>query len=324
MSVRSMQPRRMSDEELAEEQLRGIFEPPRSGLMGNIARHKLVVALCALIGAIAGIAYGVHHKPVYTAGTTIEVGTVSLSSPGFDGFVTAASSLAAVYSRAIEAEPVLRKLEHEFGLGPEAVVSHLSAEPIPDSPSFRIIATAGTPKAAISIANTTSEAVIHYEEHLAEGRSPQIALLLKEYSAATDRQANAEARVEQLTSEQTAGREADQKAGRKSSAAPGPELVKARIALSEADLRAEAVKASYQQLIVTEGGENSGGGLLSLLAPAASTTSNHSSRLKLYALVGLLLGLMLGCVAASALESAGLRRRRRSRAKDRLQATEAP
>src|SRR2546423_11260419 len=118
-----------------------------------IARHKLLVLLCAAgLGAI-GAALGSARKGTYTAAATLQVGRVNPNSPGFYGFVQSASDLATAFSRAITAAPVLRAVRAHTGLQPKAAAARLSAEPIPSSPAFRVVASGPTAAAAGRLAN---------------------------------------------------------------------------------------------------------------------------------------------------------------------------
>ena len=285
----------------------GIFEPPNGLLLTAIARNKLLVFACAIILAIVGVVFGSARRPTYTASTTLQIGTVNLNSPGFYGVVSAASSLATVFSRTITAQPVLDELESKLGVTPSEAAQRLSAEPIPLSPSFRIIATGTTPESTISLANTASYAVIAYEEHATKATSPQAVVLLKEYEKAAEQLEHANASVEHLTAEQALHRAEALKEGKTpSDDGPSPALQKARIAQTDARTRAVALETSYRSVTVTNAGANPTSGLLSLVATAATTTNDHSSKIKLYGLIGLLVGLIIGCGLA------GLWERRRT------------
>jgi capsular polysaccharide biosynthesis protein len=272
---------------------RGIFEAPSGLVWSAIARNKLIVFVCAIALASAGVLYGAARHPTYEASTTLQVGTVNLNSPGFYGFVQAASSLATVFSRTITAGPVLEDLQAKLGVTPSQAARRLAAEPIPISPSFRIVATGDSASSAIALANTTAAAVISYERHAAEGTSPQTAALLKEYSKAAEQLEQATAAVEGLRAQL-----AREKTNRGAAARFGAALLRARVAQSDARTRANALEASYRNVTVANAGANPAGGLVSLVAAASTATNDHSSKIKLYGLVGLLAGLTLGCILA--------------------------
>ena len=76
-----------------------VFEPPDSFILSAIGLNKLLVALCALVMGLAGVAYGLARQPTYTASASPQVGQVNPNSPGFLGYVQSASSLATAFSR---------------------------------------------------------------------------------------------------------------------------------------------------------------------------------------------------------------------------------
>jgi capsular polysaccharide biosynthesis protein len=276
----------------------GLFEPPRGFVLTAISRHKWLVLAVAAIFTVIGLATGVKRKPTYTATTTLQVGTVNLNSPGFDGFVQGATQLATVFSRAIFASSVLSELHSKLGLSSNEVSQRVSAEPIPLSPSFDIVATGSNTKGAIDLANTTSKAVIAYEQKAASATSPQAAGLLKEYGSASEAVQRAHALVEFYAAEEARDHANAAKSGSTPSAMPLKALVKARAAEADAKTRAEAIGASYRSVTTTAAGASPASGLVSMVAEASTTTNNHKSKIELYGLIGLFGGIILGCVAA--------------------------
>jgi capsular polysaccharide biosynthesis protein len=276
----------------------GIFEPPRGFVLTAIGRHKRLVLVVAAALTLAGLAAGVTRKPTYTATTTLQVGTVNLNSPGFDGFVQGATQLTAVFSRAIFASSVLSELHSKLGLSPGEVSQRVSAEPIPLSPSFDIVATGLSAKGAIDLANTTSKAVVAFEQKAASATSPQAVGLLKEYSSASEAVQRAHALVEFYAAEEARDHANAAKAGATPNSMPLKGLVKARATEADAKTRAEAIGASYRSVTTTAAGASPASGLVSMVAEASTTTSNHKSKVELYGLIGLFGGVILGCIAA--------------------------
>jgi len=284
---------------------RGIFEPPRGFALTAISRHRWLVLVTAIVFALAGLGVGVARKPTYTATTTLQVGTVNLNAPGFDGFVQGATALTTVFSRAIFASSVLAELHSKLGVSPDEAAQRLSAEPIPLSPSFTIVATGPTSKGAIDLANTASKGVIAYEQHAAGATSPQAAALLKEYNSAAQALQKAHAVVQYHATEESRANADAIKAGRTPNSMPSKALVQARAVEEEAKTRAEAIGSSYKSVTTTAAGANPASGLVSIVAEATTTTSNHKSKIELYGLIGLFAGIVIGCVLAM------LRERRR-------------
>jgi capsular polysaccharide biosynthesis protein len=287
------------------ETAQGIFEPPQGFALTAISRHKMLVLVTAVVFALIGLGVGVARKPTYTATTTLQVGTVNLNAPGFDGFVQGATALTTVFSRAIFASSVLSELHSKLGIGPEEAAQRLSAEPVPLSPSFNIVATGSTSKGTINLANTASKAVIVYEQHAAGATSPQAAALLKEYNGAAQSLQKAHALVQFYSTEESRANADAVKAGRTPSSMPNKALVAARAAEDEAKTRAEAIGSSYKNVTTTAAGANPASGLVSIVAEATTTTSNRKSKVELYGLIGLFAGIIIGCALAM------LRERRR-------------
>lgn len=266
---------------------------PRSGsgnfVVGAIASHKRLVALVGVILALAGAAVGIVRRPIYTSSSTLQVGIVNLNSTGVYGFVQSASALATVFSRSITAAPVLAEVNSKLGIGPTQATQRLSAEPIPLSPSFRIIATGSSASGAVALANTASSAVIAYEASAAAATSPQSAGLLAQYSHAAAASQKAAALVAHLTAAHT----------------PSPSkeaaLIRARTNLDSARVRAGALGSIYRGALVSAG-TNPSSGLVTVVAGAVTASSDRSSKIELLAFIGLLAGLVLGAVIAALYE----------------------
>jgi capsular polysaccharide biosynthesis protein len=262
----------------ADQQMRSVLEPPRGFAVSAIARNKLIVVLAALACAAAGIAVGENRTPIYTASTTLQVGQVNPNSPGFFGYVQSSSSVATAFSRAISAEPVLATIQHELKLKPSTALSRLSAEPIPQSPVFRVFAEGPTESAAVQLANTASRSVIAYESQ-SNNSNPESASVLSEYRAASVRLREATEAVAHLAHKHASRHALAQAVAVKSAAA--------------AELR--ALDVAYTATVTNRAPTH---GLISLLAGASNASSDHSSKLKQYAIIGLLAGIVVGALLA--------------------------
>ncbi len=257
----------------------GIFDRPGGPVVAALGRHRLTIALCALLLAGIGLAAGLLRSPTYESSSSLQVGQVNPNSPGFMSYTQSATSLAAVFSRAIYAEPVLKQVEAKLGLPAAAATNRLSAEPLPLSPVIRVIATGPSAKAAESLANAASEAVVGYI-----GRSnnahPQSAALLREANLAAVGLRQAEANVNHL------------RRGAK-------DRFDAEGARNIARLKLEAISKSYIETVATQAPR---AGLISLVAGATTASSDRQSKMQLFGLVGLFIGLLLGCLLAMLLE----------------------
>jgi capsular polysaccharide biosynthesis protein len=273
----------VASEGAADAELSTPARTPPSSPGGAISRHRLLVIVCALALAAVGVAGGAARKGTYTASATLQVGKVNPNSPGFYGFVQSASDLATAFSRAITAEPVLATIHRRLGLSAADAVGRLSAEPLPSSPAFRIVAGGPTAPAAIALANVTSAALISYEAH-ANTYSPESRRLLAQYRAAS---------LDLARASNVAG-SAAKKYASTPDAAGRRALERAQAGRAAASLRSQALASAYQlnaQSTTTRD-------LISLLAGATTAQSDKRSKTQLLGFIGLLGGLVIGCAIA--------------------------
>jgi hypothetical protein len=270
-----------------DELIRGVFEPPKGFLLSAISRNKLVVLAVAVVCALIGVGLGTTRPRTYTATTTLQVGQVNPNSPGFLGYVQSASALATAFSRAIGAEPVLAAVQRELKLAPSKASARLSSEPIPLAPSFLVIATGATESSAVRLANVAANAVISYEGQ-SNSANPEAASLLTEYREASFQLQQADAKLAHL--------------GKRASATV---LAQAAARRNTAAVRLRAIGVAYTSAISSQAPRT---GLVSLLASATTATNNRKSKIELFGFIGLLIGVVVGCVATVLREQ-----RRRSR-----------
>jgi hypothetical protein len=271
----------------SDQLIRGIFEPPSGANVSALTRHKLLIGVVAIVCALLGAGYGLSRRPVYTASATLQVGQVNPNSPGFYGYVQSAAALASAFSRAIQAEPVLDVVRQKLQLTPAAASARLSAEPIPVSPAFRVIATGPSRSSALSLANVTANALIAYESQT-NSANPEAGSLLHEYAEASFQLQQAEATFNRFIH--------DKRASAQQRARAGAERTAAQVKL-------KALGNSYVGAVTSQAPRS---GLVTLLAGATSASDDRRSKVEAFGLIGLLAGLVLGCLAA------GLRERRRS------------
>jgi hypothetical protein len=206
---------------------------------------------------------------------------VNPNSPGFYSYVQSAAALATAFSRAIDAEPVLAVVRRELKLGSTKAAARLSAEPLPQSPAFRVVATGTTASGAIRLANVTSNALISYESQT-NSANPEAASLLHEYHEASLDLQHATAHVSDVE-HSTAGT-----GGAVSSNA----LAAAKANQATAAARLRAIDTAYTAAVTSQAPRS---GLVSLVAGATSASSNRRSKVELLGLIGLLAGVVVGC-----------------------------
>jgi capsular polysaccharide biosynthesis protein len=268
----------------------GVFEPPRGFAVSAIARNKWLVCLTAVLFAVLGTAYGVSRPRSYTASATLEVGQVNPNSPGFNGFAQSATSLATAFSRGIYAGPVLETVQRKLGVSPLRASARLSAEPIPTSPAFQVIATGPTEAAAVRLANVSAYALIAYESK-SNSTNPEAESLLREYQHAS---------LELRRINASLARRSPSVHGFSSS------LASVEAEKSAAEVKLRALSVAYTNAISSRAPSS---GLVSLLSAAVSASSDHSSKIERYGLIGLLAGIAVGCMAAILFERRRVSRR---------------
>ncbi len=258
--------------------LRGVFDPPDSRVVAAIGRNKLMVLAVAVLCAAIGVGVGVKRKVTFTASTTVQVGQVNPNSPGFFGYVQSSAALATAFSRAIAAEPVLQAVEHKLKLSASQASGRLSAEPLAETPAFRVVATGPNSDAAVKLANVASEAVISYISK-SNNANPESATLLREYREAALHLQHVVVHISHMTRKTTS-----------------PEaLAAAQAEKASATARLRAVGVAYTSSVSSQAPRS---GLVSLLAGATSASNDHHSKIELFGFIGLLLGVIAGCFAA--------------------------
>jgi uncharacterized protein involved in exopolysaccharide biosynthesis len=265
----------------------GVFAPANSFALRAISWNKGLVAAIAVLGAVVGLAIGFSRPATYTASATLQVGQVNPNSAGFLGYVQSASSLATAFSRAIAAAPVLAEVEDKLDLPASAAVPRLSSEPIPLAPAFRVIATGDSEAAAMGLANVAAGAVVTYESK-ANSANPQAKELLAAYREATASLRRSEAKVDGLAGEE------NEKA-----------MIGAEAERNAAKVKLRGIETAYVTAVTSQAPRE---GLVTVLAGATSAESDRKSKVELYGFLGLLAGLLLGCLAAVGREHRRLNR----------------
>ncbi len=234
-----------------------------------------VIALFTLIGAGAGVAYGLSRTPVYTAEARATVGRIDVSTQTIPGFAFAARALAETYSRAIVSRQIVIPVSEATGTRPEDVDDHLTATPIPESGVISVLGEDDTDEAAVRYANVGVRSLIEYVQHLNKF-NPQSRELLEKYKKAA--QALAEARAARPPGQ------------------PVPPSVSADIA--EARVRLRSAEALYGVSQAGQAAPNT----LQLLAVATGADDDRSSFTQRAAFAGAVGGLLLGVALALLLQ----------------------
>ena len=272
------------------------LQPQPSIVVAALSRGKWLVLALAVLLAAGGVAVGLKRKPVWTASATLQVGRANPNSPGFYGFVQSATDLATTFSREVDADGVLARIQRATGLAPTEAVRRISASPIPDGAAFQVFATGPSGPAAIRLANVAAGATVSYlgSTSFIGGDAGAI---YGQYRAESLQLAQAQAQVQRLKNNAGPNNPTNQA------------LVKAEAQASSLQARTGALSAAYTQAIESGPTVSS---LVSPLSRALTASSDRKHKIELFGIAGLVAGLLIGGAAAILREQRGgsLRRRR--------------
>lgn len=259
--------------------------PPRVTVLGSARRHWIIVVLSVLV-FVGGAAFlGLRRDAIYTSEARLTVGRIDVSAPGaLAGFSVATQSLAAGYSRAVDAPDVVDLTARKVKLSSTDVANRTDATPLPQSAVFRVIATGPSEQEAVKLANTTSDSLLNYIIGLNRSNPDSGRLFDQFHDAAllVQQRANKRNRLQASFD-------------RKPSPATRRALDAATAAADSATLRRDSVRSLYQTSVQGQSTTS----LVQVLAPAAQATSDRGPRLQLFLLLGLVAGLLLGLAFAT-------------------------
>jgi hypothetical protein len=262
--------------------------PPggRFTVLTALRRHAIVAVLPVLLLVGAAVAFGLARKPTYTSEARLNVGGLNLTQQSLEGYVTAVQALAVAYSRAIDAEGVVRPVARKIRRSPLYVINHVSATPIQGSPVVRIQATGKDSAEVVRLADLSANSLVDYAIELNAGRATS-KQMLRRFLASSKRLQRINAKRD--------------RAARRTS----DNLRALQTQSDVADLRMRTAGLLYQQ-------SQSGQAMTELvqkLAPAGRPTNDRASVLQEYVAGGALAGLLIGVGLAVARANALARRR---------------
>jgi capsular polysaccharide biosynthesis protein len=263
-------------------------------LAGSIARHPFLALLPAIFLLAAGIVVGAKKHPSYSASATINVGKSDIITQATPGYVQAAQVLASSYSRVVMSDhvsvPVAQALERPVGF----VSSHLVAAPIPGEPTFNITATAAARQDAVNLANAAVNAIVKFA-NTSQTQQGSPSQLLSQYTKAQGTADRLHSKAGSLQAKLRLGLSGVSQA----------QVNKVQLAAQIAGLQAQAFGNAYTTLL-----QNGVAPVLDVFSQATSTTSNRTSNIEKYAVIGAVAGLVLGLALAALV--GGLENRRAS------------
>lgn len=252
-------------------------ESPRlAGPLEAFLRHPFLTLLPLILLVGAATLVGTQRDAEHTAEARIQVGRDNVPPFYLQSVVAGSQALAATYSRAAYAEPVIQRAAREAGVPVEEVRGKLNGTQVGGSTLIEVQAKSTSSRAAIALANSGAEAMVDFIVDLTRD-TDQSKALFDDYRKAQRRFHEADERVRRLL-------------GRKRPA----QLRRARLAADVARLRAEDLAARYRQSTTEVMAASS----LDVIAPAATTESDRRDKLQQLLVIGAIAGLVLGLLLA--------------------------
>ncbi|HMJ01563.1 MAG TPA: hypothetical protein VK506_01405 [Conexibacter sp.] len=255
-------------------------------------RYWYLVALCVLLLAGLGIAYGLHRAPTYTATAENVVQVLTPSAAQLPGAVSAAQDLASSQARLIDSDGIAGPLARRLDTTIEYVTDNVSATPVPSSTVIRIEADGASEDDAVLLANAAARAFATYvnAQTRTDGEGDEV---LAQYRAATN------AYQRELAAQQGIERAGD--------AASPTERMRADAAVDAAQLRRQALSGQYQTVVQSRGTAPR----VKTFVVARDASSDRVPTLQIAVFGGAVAGLLIGGGLATLLAN---RRSRRSAA----------
>jgi capsular polysaccharide biosynthesis protein len=258
--------------------------PPAVSVVRAMLWNWWIVGLSVVTFVAIGAGAALLRTPEYTATSRLAVGRIDITSPGaLSGFALATQALATGYSRTVTALAVAKPVSAKTGISVKDVQSHVTATPIPESPVFRIEATAPNSEQAIALANLSGGALIRYAAKLNQS-NPDSRRLYSEYREA-------------IVQSETATRELN--AAEAHSATSAEEVESAHSEAKAASLRVSAIGEAYTASVQSQTATQ----LIQVISPATEATSDRRSTLLIFTFIGLVAGLLVGGAGAYIRES---------------------
>jgi len=282
----------ISSPSAAPSEPRLLAAPRHAGIAEAMRRYWYLVALCVLLLAGLGIAYGLHRAPTYTATAENVVQVLTPSAAQLPGAVSAAQDLASSQARLIDSDGIAGPLARRLDTTIEYVTDNVSATPVPSSTVIRIEADGASEDDAVLLANAAARAFATYvnAQTRTDGEGDEV---LAQYRAATN------AYQRELAAQQGIERAGD--------AASPTERMRADAAVDAAQLRRQALSGQYQTVVQSRGTAPR----VKTFVVARDASSDRVPTLQIAVFGGAVAGLLIGGGLATLLAN---RRSRRSAA----------
>jgi hypothetical protein len=268
-------------------------ERGRVGPLDAIRRHWPIVLATVVPLVVAGIGLGLVRKPVYTAEGRVSVRVAAPYPNAVPASIFAANGLASIYSRSIDAPPVIVRVAKRTSLSPSEVMDRVSATQVPDTGVVRVLATGPSEESTILLANLTTIELQRYVSNNLSGSSPQSRVVFRKYKQAARRHQDRLQHLQELESQ----------LGSTASSSTSEALRRAQLQVEASAVKSIGLARAYQN------GQQLYSAPLEVVGRATSASSDRVSRLQLFALIGLVAGLAVGTVLATVQANSGSSRR---------------
>lgn len=247
-----------------------------------IGRHPFLVILPMILLLAAGIVAGSKKKPTYSATAMINVGKSDIITQATPGYVQAAQVLASSYSRVAMSQHVAVPVARTLGEPVAYVSNHLTAVPINGEPTFSITGTGKSAGSAIRLTNAAVNAVVKFS-NVAQTQQGSPSQLLSRYQRAKATADRLHTKAGILQGQIQAGLGGSR-----------AQVNRIQVAAQTADLQAQAYGSAYATLL-----QNGSAPVLDVFNPAMNATTNRTSNIEKYAVVGGVAGLVIGLALAA-------------------------
>lgn len=263
-------------------------------------RHWFLTLLPVVLLVAAGIVTGASKAPTYSATATINVGKSDINTQATPGYLVAAEALASSYSRLVESQHVSIPAARKVSESAAEVGSQLTAVPIPNEPTFTITAKGSSAARATALA---AAAVSTLQSFVAKSAAQGggTAQLLAKYRKAQALTYELDQRVKTLQAHAAPSAESAVGGTTLTATTPIPghdvtqaQITAAKVAAQTAGLQAQALSGQYLSLA-----QNGVAPTLDVLvAPTGTVSTNRSTNIEKFGVIGAVGGLVIGIAFA--------------------------
>jgi capsular polysaccharide biosynthesis protein len=256
--------------------------------------HPALVSICVAVGLVAGLGFALAQPTTYEADCRMLVGSFEAPSDQIPGYVLASQQVASDYARVAMSPAVLNPVAESLALPVGELRGRATVTAIPESTVIRITGTGDGPDGARTVAEGMCTGLQQEIDRLNsdEGRAAQLAALHTQAAEVLAAAQVAVADAQRALAVATAGGNAT--AIQQAQAALGD----ARLREGDAQLRVDGYREQYladQERVSTSS-------RIRQLGPASVRETSTLYTRTLFAVIGIVVGLVVGLGLAAARE----------------------